>query len=158
MADPFGAFASDGFNNLIGGIESLIGGGATKGSSTTNANSSTVATSVGTDIVTGEDREFLEISDDAVNKIVDDILSGPDGLAAIFAGEQNSGIFNSSVAAQAAGDLVAQITGEIAKLRAQKVNTTDRKQERDQTDTQDTDQFSKTESKQKTEGILDQLF
>lgn len=150
MADPFSAFASDGFTNLIGGVESLIGGGATKGSSETTASSNTTSSMKGT----SESRDRLEISDEAITKIVDDILSGPDGLASIFAGEQNAGIFNSSVAAQAAGDLTAQVAGEIAKLRAERVQTANQ----DQTQTQETVQESKTKTKQKKEGILDQLF
>jgi hypothetical protein len=66
-------------------------------------------------------RERLEISDEAVDKIIGDVLGGADGLASIFAGEQNAGVFDSSVAAQAAGDLAANLVGEIAKLKAEKV-------------------------------------
>mgnify|MGYP003146283467 CR=1 FL=1 len=73
--------------------------------------------------------ESLDIDDAGVKKITDDLLSGTGGLAEIFGGEQNAGIFDSSVAAQAAGDLSANIIGEIAKLKAKKTTTTDLEQE-----------------------------
>lgn len=79
----------------------------------------------------GTQTEQLEIDDEAIKKIADDILSGTGGLADIFGGEQNSGIYNSSVAAQEAGDLTTNLIGEIAKLRAKKINTTDSEQETD---------------------------
>ena len=80
-----------------------------------------------------EQRERLEISDEAVDKIVDDMLSrSGSGIKDIFAGEQTAGIFGSSVAAQAAGDLAANIAGEIAKLRAERV-TTDESEEKEHT-------------------------
>jgi hypothetical protein len=61
-------------------------------------------------------REQLKLDEEAVQKIIEDVLSGPQGLASIFQGEQSAGIFDSSVAAQAAGDLAANLVGEIAKL------------------------------------------
>lgn len=61
-------------------------------------------------------REQLKLDEEAVQKIIEDVLSGPQGLASIFQGEQTAGIFDSSVAAQAAGDLAANLVGEIAKL------------------------------------------
>jgi hypothetical protein len=60
--------------------------------------------------------EQLKLDEEAVQKIIEDVLGGAGGLAEIFAGEQTAGIFDSSVAAQAAGDLTAKLTGEIAKL------------------------------------------
>ena len=90
--------------------------------------------------VLGEDRERLEISDEAIDKIIRDVLGGATGLASIFAGEQNAGVFNSSVSAQAAGDLSANIIGEIAKLRAEKVTTTDKAQAQEQRSRSDTSQ------------------
>lgn len=72
--------------------------------------------------------EKLNIGEEAVNKIIYDILSGPEGLAAIFQGEQAAGIFNSSAAAQAAGDLTSKLAGEIAKLTAERVTVQDSSQ------------------------------
>lgn len=60
--------------------------------------------------------EQLVLEQEAIDKIVQDVLGGADGLASIFAGEQTAGIFNSSVSAQAAGDLAASLVGEIAKI------------------------------------------
>jgi hypothetical protein len=63
----------------------------------------------------------LNIDEEGIQKIIDDMLSGNDGLAAIFGGEQTAGIFDSSVAAQAAGDLASKIAGELAKITAEQV-------------------------------------
>ena len=148
MADPFEAFAG-GFSNLLGGVEKLFGG-STSGASSGTASSISEAEAT----ISGENRDRLEISDEAIDKIVSDILSGPEGLASIFAGEQNAGIFDSSVAAQAAGDLASKITGEIAKLRAERVQT----ENRTQTQTQTTEQKQRTDTKQKKKGLLSKVF
>ena len=66
----------------------------------------------------------LDISDEAIDKIVADILGAKSGIAAIFSEENIAGLYDSTVAAQASGDLVANLVGEIAKLRA--VEVTDR--------------------------------
>ena len=134
--DPFD-FATGGFTDLLGGVETLFGS-ERSGSTTGTARSET----------TGEARDRLEISDEAIDKIVSDILSGPEGLASIFAGEQAAGVFNTSVAAQAAGDLTAKITGEIAKLRAERVRT----------QTQTTEQEQATQTKEKKKGLLSKIF
>jgi hypothetical protein len=58
----------------------------------------------------------LELEQTAVDKIIQDVLGSADGLANIFQGEQTAGIFDSSVAAQASGDLTANLVGELAKI------------------------------------------
>lgn len=65
----------------------------------------------------------LELDQTAIDKIVQDVLGGGNGLANIFGGEQTAGIFNSSVAAQASGDLAANLVGELAKLTGKTVTT-----------------------------------
>lgn len=65
-------------------------------------------------------REKLNIEENAIEKIIQDILSEAGGLASIFQGEQTAGIFDSSVSAQAAGDLASKLAGEIAKLTAER--------------------------------------
>jgi hypothetical protein len=105
--------------------------------------------------LSGENRKSLEISDVAINKIVADILSGPDGLAAIFGGEQNAGIFNSSVSAQAAGDLTANIVGEIAKLRAVEVETQEQTETKSEVQTEE--KSVKSKEKKESEGLFDKL-
>lgn len=83
--------------------------------------SSTISgTQAGTIKGTTTQRERLKVSDEAIQKIIEDVLGGTEGLASIFAGEQTAGIFSSSVAAQAAGDLSAKLAGEIAKLTAER--------------------------------------
>lgn len=64
----------------------------------------------------GTRTEQLVLDQTAIERLIEDALSGPGGLAEIFAGEQTAGIFGSSVAAQAAGDLTSKLVGELAKL------------------------------------------
>lgn len=73
----------------------------------------------------GRRTEQLELDQAGVDKIIQDVLGGAGGLADIFSGEQTSGIFGSSVAAQAAGDLAANLAGEIAKITGKKVIESD---------------------------------
>ena len=70
-------------------------------------------------------RKYLDISDEAIDKIVGDILGSETGIADIFSKENVAGLYNSTVAAQASGDLIANLTGEIAKLRATQIEETD---------------------------------
>lgn len=65
----------------------------------------------------------LKLDEAGVQRIIEDILSGPGGLASIFQGEQTAGIFNSTVSAQAAGDLSAKLAGEIAKITGETVTS-----------------------------------
>jgi hypothetical protein len=58
------------------------------------------------------------ISQEAVDKIVYDVLSSDQGLAALATSENASGGFGSSTKALMAQDLVAKITGEIGKITA----------------------------------------
>lgn len=89
--------------------------------------------------------ESTDIDQEGIDKIIADVLGGADGLAAIFAGEQSAGIFNSSVSAQAAGDLATKLAGEIAKLTAKK--TTD----------SEIDQEGTSDSEEEVEGLLDTI-
>ena len=74
--------------------------------------------------VIGQSTDRLKISQQAIDKIIADVLGGADGLASRFQGEQTAGIYSSSVAAQAAGDLTANLVGEIAKLTAEREQKT----------------------------------
>jgi len=94
--------AGQGFSSFTQGLQNLFG---TSGS------------------VSGTQTEQLEVSQEAINKIIKDILSSTQGLAGIFNEENVSGLFSSSVAAQASGDLLANLAGEIAKLTSKKVTT-----------------------------------
>ncbi len=67
--------------------------------------------------------EQLDISQEGIDKIIQDILGGEQGLASIFSAENNAGIFNSSVAADASGNLLSKLAGEIAKLTAVKTTS-----------------------------------
>ena len=143
--DAGGTSFNTGFSDIVGSIGGLFGTSQSQsGSSSGEAHSKTTAN------LTGESRSRLEISDEAIDKIVADILSGPEGLAEIFSGENVAGIFNSTVATLQASDLVSNIVGEIAKLRAEKVDTVDQTQ----TSVTDQTQSQQTKTKSKDEGVL----
>lgn len=129
---------------LLGGLGSAAGGVAALVPAIFGGGQS--GSTSGTSTTTGSTTERLDISQDAINKIIEDVLGGAEGLAAIFGGEQNAGIFDSSVAAQAAGDLASKLVGEIAQLTAEKTTTQE----------QETTQASKTKTKSK--GLLGGLF
>ncbi len=86
----------------------------------------------------GVTKEYTNLSPEALDRIIQQVLGGVDGISSIFGAEQSAGLYNSSVAAQASGDLIAQLVGEIAKLTAPKVtefvNSESTKQSTKQTD------------------------
>ena len=141
------------FGDIVGAIGSLFG--TTSGTSGTSKMSG-LATSLteATANITGEERSRLELDPAAITRIIEEVLSGPEGLASIFAGEQTAGIFDSSVAAQAAGNLTAKLVGELAKLTAEEVATTDQTQTQTQLTTQEQESTTKVKSKAKDEGVL----
>ena len=104
---------AEAFATIVGTIGDLFGGTTTqKGTTRGEAASITGATKK------GRTTEKLNIDQVALQRIIQDVLGGSGGLATIFAGEQQAGIFDSSVAAQASGDLAAKLVGELAKLIA----------------------------------------
>lgn len=94
-----------------------IGGGA----STESVDFSETGEETRTSVTTGSSQ--LKLEQEGIDRIIENILSGPEGLAAIFQGEQTAGIFGSTVSAQAAGNLVANIVGEIAKITGETVTS-----------------------------------
>lgn len=128
---------------LLSGIGSILGpaadfmdslfGDTTRGTTSTNSNTS------------GTQTERLKLSEDALNAIIRDVLGGADGLASLFSGEKVAGIFNSSVAAQAAGDLASKLVGELAKLTAERETTAK------------TETAQSTGTTQKNQGILENI-
>ena len=62
--------------------------------------------------------EQLQIDEAGLDKIIADILGSEKGLANIFSAENIAGIFDTTVAAQASGDLMVNLAGELAKLTA----------------------------------------
>ena len=119
MADPLSSLG-----NFSGGIAQL-----------TNALFPADTKISGSGSSSGTTKQRLEIEDEAIERIINDVLGGAGGLAEIFSGEQTAGIFDSSVAAQASGDLASKLVGELAKLRAEQVTET--KQTSTQQQTQD---------------------
>lgn len=130
-AQDFGSII-DSVGSLFGGTDVVRGSSSGTASSITDAFSSfdkrtsgiTEETTGKKDISAGITKDKLKLDPAAINKIIRDVLSGSDGLASIFAGEQTAGIFDSSVAAQAAGDLATKLVGELAKLTAERQTVT----------------------------------
>lgn len=93
---------------------------------------------------TGTTTSQLELDQAGIEKIIADVLGGATGLANIFSGEKVAGIFDSSVSAQASGDLAAKLAGEIARLTGRTVTTEDSATVLDSiTETDQEGQFSK---------------
>ena len=88
----------------------------------------------------------LEIEEEGVQKILQDILGSEQGLASIFSEESVAGLFDTTVSKQAAGDLLANLAGEIAKLQAKEVETRDIKTTQEAT------------SKSKSKGVFSNIF
>lgn len=140
--------------SLFGGSE----GGSTSGSGTvtqTNAYGSLV-----TGTKTGAESRYLDIDEAGVERIVQELLSGTGGLAEVFSGEQASGLYSSSVAAQESGDLIAKVAGEIAKLTAKEVTEFDTKEEAAKTgqDVTTSKQTKSSQTQTESGGLLGGLF
>lgn len=118
------------------------------GSTLVGSASSSTGSGFSSTRTSGTTSEQVKLDQAAIDKIIQDVLGGAEGLAAIFQGEQTAGIFGSSVSAQAAGDLASKLAGEIAKLTAEKVTTSEVKGSASQKQKED----------QETEGLLTRLF
>lgn len=126
-----------GFSDITGAAQAILGG-----------SSGVDATTAGTTTTTGKQTEQLKLDQAAIAKIIEDVLGGTEGLASIFGGEQTAGIFDSSVAAQAAGDLTSKLVGEIAKLTGVREITTEEEAVVD----------TRTEQVSESEGLIQGLF
>jgi len=114
MATGFGSSFGGGLGGALGGaIGSLLPSSQT----TTSSGQST-----------GTQTQQLKLSPEGYNQVIKDILSSDAGLASLATGENLSGGYGSSVKAQLAQDLVLNIAGEMAKLTAPTVSTTEQKQ------------------------------
>lgn len=112
------------FGSVLSGIGSVFSGaGGSQGLVTSLFGSGPGTVSVqeaGTTTTDQRQTEKLNLDTAAIQKIIEDVLGGAEGISAIFGGEQTAGIFDSSVAAQAAGNLASKLVGELAKLTAEK--------------------------------------
>lgn len=121
------------FSDLVGGLTGIFGSSGSQSQSGS-----------GTSTSKGTITEKLNIDQEGIQKILQDVLGGADGLADIFSAESVSGLYNSTAAVQAAGDLASKLVGEIAKLTAESVTT------KDETVTSE----SKSKTKSKDGGLL----
>ena len=101
--------------------------------------------------VRGLATEQLILDPAAIQKIIQDVLGGSEGLASILSGEQNAGIFNSSVAQGQATDLVQGLVGELAKLTGKKVGT----QDQETRETTVASEITTNEKSSETAGLLE---
>lgn len=86
----------------------------------TSTQSGTTTNSGGTTVSTNE----TSVSPDAVNALVNSILSGSQGLAAVSSGQKGAGLYNSSTNTLLSNDLVARAAAEGAKLNQKTTQTT----------------------------------
>lgn len=92
----------------------------------------------------GTRTERLVLSQAGIEAIIEDILKSSQGLGNIFSEENVSGLYNTSVAKEATGDLVSQIVGELAKLTGVKKTTEKSKESGESSTTGATEQKSKS--------------
>lgn len=135
--------------SLVGTVGDLFGTSQSSKGTTTETGSVTSITDVAQ---SSSGFKQLELDPEAIQQIIRDVLGGADGLAAIFQGEQSAGIFNSSVASQAAGDLAAKLVGEIAKITGKEVTESDTEESQTRVDTKDLTTVNKV--KASDEGVL----
>jgi len=78
-----------------------------------------------TSVVSGTQTTSKQLDTDTLNYLLDSFMGENQGLSQVFSTEQVSGIYDSSVASEAAGDLTAKILAELAALTAEEVTTTE---------------------------------
>jgi len=75
----------------------------------------------------GTQTSQLVLDQAAVTKMIEDVLGSESGLSDIFSKDSASGLYGSTAATQASGDLVANLVGELAKLTGKTTQTTEEK-------------------------------
>ncbi len=142
-AANLGSAAAD-FTSALGDVFGTSG--TSSGSGTGSSSSKTLATEAGSFV------EQLEISEEGILKILNDILGSEQGLANVFSEENVAGIFNSTVSKQAAGDLITNLAGELAKLTAKKTQSSIK----DTASSTEGESESTSSGTQGTDGLLEQ--
>lgn len=102
-------------NTDLGGIASLAN--LFLGKSTSGTTSGTTALTGGV-TANGTKTVSNNVSPDAVNAVVNSILQGSQGLAAVASGGAKSGLYNSSTNSMMINDLIARASAEGAKLNS----------------------------------------
>lgn len=130
----------------LGDLATTLFGSSQSGKS---SGSKTINTTTGEK---GVARQRTRVDRATIDKTIQDILSGNEGLADILNEEQGAGIFDSTVAQEAIQELVAKVAGEIGKITGETV------QEFDTTGTVSGTETSKSKSKSSSGGLLSSLF
>lgn len=111
---------TDGIGTLSG-VANLAGLFLGSNSTVTNSGGTTTVTeSGGTTTMTQQE----SVSQAAVDALVNSILSGTQGLAAVSSGQKGAGLYNSSTNSMLVNDLIARSAAEGAKLNKTTTNTT----------------------------------
>jgi len=71
----------------------------------------------------GTQTSQLVLDQAAVAKMIEDVLGSESGLSDIFSKDSASGLYGSTAATQASGDLVTNLIGELAKLTGKTTQT-----------------------------------
>lgn len=104
------------FSDMTGALGDLFGS-SQSGETSGSENSTTKSTT----------KESYKLSQEALDKIIEDALSSTGGLKEIFSDENASGLYNTTVAREMAGDLLSKIIGEVAAITSTKTTQTDSK-------------------------------
>lgn len=109
-------------NSSLGQLQDLqqLIGLFSGGPSVTTSGSSTSTTS-NTGTVTNTTQ--TNIDEEGVQRLINQMLSGPGGVTAISGGARGSGLYNSTTEAQLLNDLYARVAGEVSARTAPTVQT-----------------------------------
>ena len=99
-----------GITNLLSSANSIFGGDKTITQNTSGGSSRTVS--------------GLDISDEGIQRIIDQMMSGAGGVKDISGAARGAGLYNASTEAMLRNDLATRVAGEAAKQSAKTVSET----------------------------------
>jgi len=108
--------AGDAFSSIGNSISNLTAG--LFGGATSSSGNSTV-----TSDASGKRESQLQLSQEAINKLIQDVLGADGGIADIFSNEKALGLYDTTTAQKQSGELMAAIVGELAKLTGKQVTS-----------------------------------
>lgn len=114
------------------------------------SSTTTTGNATGTSTTTGTSTSQRVLSQQAIDKIIYDVLSADSGLASLATGENLSGGYANSTKALLAQDFVVKLAGELATVTAPTITNT--------TQNQQTQQQSTSKSKKRMSVICTHLF
>lgn len=111
-----GAEAVSGMAGMASGLGGVLSGIAGVGNMISGFLPSTTTTNFSGQ--TNKTTQRTDFSDEAVTRIINQLLQSSDGLQSLTQGQQSSGLFNSSTNEMLTNDFLARVVGEVGKVTA----------------------------------------